>query len=252
MGIINFGSRRQRAQADSLKNELPTQPKLREELDALTASVEAGRDIDVAEDEAQDAVREATRADIRNIKLIEQGRCPSCRGRTENFLYTMICPTCGWYRRDMPEGGTSTVHLLDGQTISCQHIFRGGKDAFLCIRDGVVVAEVMRQAVQRIDHEWEPGELEQARVSALRVRGGLCSWCEKPMTEADEGGPWIDHVALGAFQERYVFCSEKCQKAFRRQYPSRVHRNCYETDCSDCDKCIKRYDTNGYRRTIVG
>ena len=207
--------------------------------------------MDVADTEVHDAVREATRIDIRNIKFIEQGRCPSCRGRTENFLYTMICPTCGWYRRDMPEGGTSTVYLLDGQTIVCQHVYRGGSDAFLCIRDGVVVAEVMRSAVQRVDHDWESGELERARVSALRVRGGVCSWCEKPMEEADEGGPWLDYAAFGANQERHVFCSQKCQKSFRRQYPSRVHRNCYETNCSDCELCIKRYDTHGFRRNIV-
>ena len=27
------------------------------------------------------------------------------------------------------------------------------------------------------------------------------------------------------------------------RYPSRVHRNCYETDCAECDLCTKRYDT---------
>ena len=25
-------------------------------------------------------------------------------------------------------------------------------------------------------------------------------------------------------------------------YPSRVHRNCYERKCADCDLCIKRHD----------
>ena len=25
-------------------------------------------------------------------------------------------------------------------------------------------------------------------------------------------------------------------------YPSRVHRNCYERSCADCNLCIKRYE----------
>ena len=32
-------------------------------------------------------------------------------------------------------------------------------------------------------------------------------------------------------------------------YPSRVHRNCYERSCENCDLCVKRYsdETEGLR-----
>ena len=46
-----------------------------------------------------------------------------------------------------------------------------------------------------------------------------------------------------------LFCSAACYEAFRKMYPSRVHRNCYETKCSECNLCTKRYDdeTDGIR-----
>ena len=49
------------------------------------------------------------------------------------------------------------------------------------------------------------------------------------------------HIAFGATQERYCFCSDDCYEAFRQMYPARVHRNCYERACDTCDLCIKRY-----------
>ncbi|HPY90544.1 MAG TPA: hypothetical protein PLT23_07435, partial [Lentisphaeria bacterium] len=49
------------------------------------------------------------------------------------------------------------------------------------------------------------------------------------------------HVAFGVSQERYCFCSDECYEAFRRMYPARVHRNCYDRNCNDCDFCVKRY-----------
>ena len=49
-------------------------------------------------------------------------------------------------------------------------------------------------------------------------------------------------VAFGANQERFSFCSDECYEAFRKMYPSRVHRNCYERDCADCNLCIKHFD----------
>jgi hypothetical protein len=48
-------------------------------------------------------------------------------------------------------------------------------------------------------------------------------------------------VAFGASQERYCFCSDECYEAFRKMYPARVHRNCYERNCAECNLCIKRY-----------
>jgi hypothetical protein len=68
----------------------------------------------------------------------------------------------------------------------------------------------------------------------------LCSWCNKA-SDPEQDGFHLCHVAFGGFQERYCFCSDECYEAFRKMYPARVHRNCYERDCADCDLCVKRY-----------
>jgi len=67
-----------------------------------------------------------------------------------------------------------------------------------------------------------------------------CAWCNTSCRPGKDGFHLV-HVALGAFQERHGFCSDECFEAFRRMYPARVHRNCYERSCSGCHFCIKRY-----------
>ncbi|MCL1856657.1 MAG: hypothetical protein FWF84_03310 [Kiritimatiellaeota bacterium] len=69
----------------------------------------------------------------------------------------------------------------------------------------------------------------------------LCGWCGKEADVAKDGFA-LAHVAFGSTQERYCFCSDACYEAFRLMYPSRVHRNCYDTPCAECTACIKRYD----------
>jgi len=224
----------------------PKDAKLQEELSELSAS-EDRRELVRADTEVQQVVSQATRADIRDIKLIEQGRCPQCKARTDNFLYTVVCPACGWYRREVPTIGKSVVHLDTGDTIACDRVYRAN-DEYLCVRNGVVISQVLRRYIRRIEYNWQDEELARAREQSKKQRYGVCSWCERDLTEAEEEGPYVDFVAFGAFQERFVFCSEKCMGSFRKRYPPRVHRNCYETDCATCDKCIKRYDVDGFRR----
>jgi len=67
-----------------------------------------------------------------------------------------------------------------------------------------------------------------------------CAWCNTPCRH-DRDGFHLVHVALGVFQERHVFCSDECFEAFRRMYPARVHRNCYERSCDGCEFCMKRF-----------
>ena len=67
-----------------------------------------------------------------------------------------------------------------------------------------------------------------------------CAWCGAPCNATKDGFHLV-HVALGAFQERHAFCSDDCFEAFRRMYPARVHRDCYERLCRDCHFCIKRF-----------
>lgn len=75
----------------------------------------------------------------------------------------------------------------------------------------------------------------------IMEKAGLpCAWCNTPCRH-DRDGFHLVHVALGAFQERHVFCSDECFEAFRRMYPARVHRNCYERSCNECEFCIKRF-----------
>ena len=75
-----------------------------------------------------------------------------------------------------------------------------------------------------------------------------CAWCNIPC-RADQDGFHLVHVALGSFQERHYFCCDDCYEAFRRMYPARVHRNCYERLCDDCNLCTKRFinESDGFR-----
>jgi hypothetical protein len=103
----------------------------------------------------------------------------------------------------------------------------------------------------RVDYLWDEVELIQAKEAARRVRRGICSWCETSLEETPVEEHGEDYVAFGVFQERYIFCSEKCQRGFRKRYPSRVHRNCYETDCGSCELCVKRFECSDYKRKIL-
>ncbi len=240
---------------DKLRSQLQTEErppdaKLKEELSTLVASGKRS-EVDRAINEAEQVVDEATRADIRGIKLMEMGRCPECSARTENFLYTTVCPACGWYRRGAPQAEHCVVTLNSGETLECDHVFSVHGDQILCIRDGVVCHQITRRYLRRVDYAWDEAALAEAQQRASKEREGICSWCDKSLLEAEEGGPFDEYVAFGAMQEHYVFCAKSCLEAFRKQYPSRVHRNCYETDCATCDKCIKRYDTDGFKRVLL-
>lgn len=90
------------------------------------------------------------------------------------------------------------------------------------------------------DHLIKVGRCPSCGDEILERAGQPCAWCNAACTP-DKDGYHLVHVALGAFQERHHFCSDDCFEAFRRMYPARVHRNCYERSCRDCDFCIKRY-----------
>jgi len=243
-----FGKKKEtKSTTELIKDELPKDERLKAEITELSA-IEGTERVD---DEVHAAVSKAAKEDLRNYMLIDYGRCPVCHGSPAHFLFTVVCPTCGWFKRSAPAAGKSILTLRNGEKIECDHIHHGKPDGILCIRDGMVIAEVMRSETMKIEYAWSKEELEEAKETALKRRQGICSWCEKSLEESDEGGPFEDYVALGAMQERYSFCSEKCQRAFRKHYPPRVHRNCYETDCNACDLCIKRYDTHGFRRNIL-
>ena len=249
MALFRKKSRNEPLNRRTLQSDVAKDDTLIDEFAELSDIGDA-REIGKADTEVKVALSEATKADIKNIMMMDQGRCPTCHGRTERFLFTVVCPSCGWYRRKIPDTGHSVVHLRDGKKINCDYVHRGA-DEYLCIKDGVVVAEVMRSSVFTIEHSWRENELETARQMAHKMVVGICSWCEKSLADADSEDTGEDYVSFGAAQEHFVFCSEKCQRAFRKQYPSRIHRNCYETDCNNCNLCMKRFDTRGFKRRIL-
>jgi len=71
-------------------------------------------------------------------------------------------------------------------------------------------------------------------------KGILCAWCNREANIKTDGFH-VAFIAFGTSQERHCFCSDECYEAFRHMYPSRVHRNCYERSCEDCNFCVKRY-----------
>ncbi|MCK5156324.1 MAG: hypothetical protein KAQ69_07845 [Spirochaetales bacterium] len=200
--------------------------------------------------EVRGVLTEATKSDIHDILMIDQGRCPSCHGRLDKFLFTVVCPACGWFKRKVPDKGHSHVSLTNGKEIICDYVHRG-KAEYLCIKDGVVISEIAKSSIFTIDFVWEENELADARKQSHKVQGGICSWCEKTLKGNNEEEVFEDYVAFGSTQEHYTLCSEKCQRAFRKQYPSRIHRNCYETECKTCNLCIRRFDTRNYKRNIL-
>lgn len=222
---------------------------LQEEISELSASEKPSRVVR-AKSEAEEAIRDATLADIRGMTLMERGRCPRCGGRTESLLFSAACTSCGWFRRFAPEGGHCAVLLDTGETIECDRVLEVESDQVLCVKDNVVRSQLARQCVRRIDYEWADEDLATATERYIKEHAGICAWCETLLKDLDEeGAPFEEFVAFGAFQERYLLCSSKCLRAFRKQYPTRIHRNCYETDCGGCKMCIRRYDVEGYHRT---
>ena len=216
---------------------------LQEELSELAAQ-EHPRDVDRAKTEAQRTISDAALHDIRGITLIERGRCPDCGGRTDTTVSSQVCPSCGWYRWRSQEANGCIVQLESGEKLRCDRIYQVKGDQILCVRDDVVRNIIAHRSVRRIDYVWDDKVLEKARERYQRERTGVCDWCGANLSELEESQVVIeDHVAFGAFQEKYRFCCDKCIISFRKQYPTRIHRNCFETDCNTCEECIKRFDT---------
>ncbi len=232
------------------ERRLDTEVHLEEDFSELVAREEP-RSVTRAISEADEAAHEATREEITRIKLIEQGCCPECRARIENFVFTQVCPACGWFRRMAPDSGRCIVHMETGESIRCDRVFSVQGEQFLCVTDGVVHSQVMRKHVRQIEYSWEAQELAVARKTLKKRMQGVCSWCERELQDVEDSELIEEYVAFGAFQERYLFCSKKCLESFRKQYPARVHRNCYESDCDNCSQCIKRYDSKGFKRTVL-
>ena len=161
MALFTGNRDSQRRQSTAENEDRGQDAKLHEELSELSAE-EHPRKVDRAKSEAEEAISDATLADIRGITLMERGRCPECGGRTESLLFTAVCAACGWFKRFVPEGGHCLVFLDTGDTIACDRVFEAEGDQILCIRDAVVRSQLARSAVRRIDYMWKDEELLKA------------------------------------------------------------------------------------------
>jgi len=185
-----------------------------------------------------DEIKDAEAESLRYLKFLEEGRCPECGWEIVQFLFTSVCPHCGWSSFISPKRGRTRVHLVTGDIIECQGAFDTKRDYVLCVTDDVVKTRVLRDKVAYIEYGWSEEEIEEKRLQRERERKQICDWCGRKAPR-EEMEPV--YVAFGAYQERYFFCSDECKLAFQKQYPTRIHRNCYERDCSECNECIKRY-----------
>ncbi len=246
-----FFKRRGKNASDASKKSAEDRRKdleLQEELSELSAA-ELPRDVDRAKNEAERTASDAALSEIRDISLIERGRCPECGNRTEQMVSSRVCTNCGWYRWRSEEANSCVVYLDTGQKLKCDRIYSVKHDQVLLVRDDVVRNVVSQSAIRRIDYVWDEEKLETARRRFHLEVTGVCDWCGTNLSDLKAGEePLADHVAFGAFQERFLFCCDKCLASFRKQYPTRIHRNCYETDCNTCEQCIKRYDTGNVVR----
>ena len=113
--------------------------------EALSLLSEGGDGLDQTMEEIDTAVKEAAKASLRDIRLMEEGRCPSCGHKTRQFLFTSVCANCGWFSFISPEEGKSIIHLKNADTIECGTTFDTRGDYILGITDGVVRAKVSKR-----------------------------------------------------------------------------------------------------------
>lgn len=190
---------------------------------------------------AEREVVSAAEDSVKKLHVVKLGRCPVCGEHLYQHMSASICEACGWHKYDMPKQGKVKVHLHNGSGIiigSRAYVLKTAD--CLVVHDDVVIAKIPANAYDWVEYIWREEEISQRRVQATGKLNVMCGWCGAE-TEPNKDGFHLVHVAFGASQERYCFCSDECLEAFRKMYPARVHRNCYERNCNDCNLCLKRY-----------
>lgn len=192
--------------------------------------------------EAEKQVQYAAEDSLKQLHVIQMGLCPRCGEHLHESLFATVCEACGWNTYEVPARGPVRVHLhADHPPIEGDHCYVTATGEVFLLKNDVVIAKINKNAVNWIEYIWTREEITQRYhqvVDRLKIK---CSWCEKDADPKQEGFSLVQ-AAFGSCQERYIFCSQECYEAFRKMYPSRVHRNCYERQCADCDLCTKRYD----------
>lgn len=219
-----------------------------EESISLLTSKEAKSAVEKVITEVDTTVKEAAKESLRGLKLLEEGRCPECGKKTKRFLFTSVCPYCGWSSFISPQQkGRMIVHLKDGSTLGCDSTFDTETGDILCITDEVVRQRVPKENVNYTEFAWTEEEIAERRLQREREATGICDWCGDTTPKS---GMIETYVAFGTYQERYFFCSQRCYLAFQKQYPVRIHRDCYHRPCEDCNECIKKYSDTSKKKVI--
>ncbi len=239
-------STRRRTGSDDISGRIDTpllpedqRAHLEQDMEWLGAdSEDAGRRL---QKEAEKTVQTAVEDSVKRVYMFNMGRCPNCNERLSQHLFAAICERCGWTAFEKPRSGPVRVHLLGGNMPIVGSNCYATKDMLVLIKDDAVAAQIPRRSVSWVEYVWTPQEMEQRYKQLVSAQEIRCGWCNEPADPEKEGFSLVQ-VAFGTTQERYVFCSDPCYEAFRKTYPSRVHRNCYERNCAECNLCLKRYD----------
>ena len=190
----------------------------------------------VAEKEVQSAAEDS----LKKLHVIRMGRCPTCGEHLRQHLFAAICEACGWHEFDAPRNGPVRVHLRSGTSVEGDKCYMVKTGAVLVVKNDLVVAKVPRDACEWLEYIWSENEIDQRHKQVADRMSISCGWCSGP-TNPEKDGFHMAQLAFGATQERYCFCSDECYEGFRKMYPARVHRDCYERNCTECTACIKRY-----------
>ncbi len=191
----------------------------------------------VAEREAVSAAEDS----LKKMHVIKLGRCPNCGEHLHQHMSASICESCGWHKYDMPRQGKARVHIHNSsEVVVGERIYVLKNGDCLVVHNDAVSARVPAAACSWIEYLWTEEEINQRRMQIYSKTWVTCGWCGSE-TNPTKDGFHLVHVAFGTSQERYCFCSDDCYEAFRKTYPARVHRNCYERNCNECNLCQKRY-----------
>jgi ribosomal protein L32 len=195
--------------------------------------------------EAEKEAKSAAESSVKRLHVAQMGRCPQCGENLRKHLFATICADCGWHTFDTPKDGPVRVVLREnGSTVEGERCYAVKDGALLVLREDMVVAKVPRHGYSHVEYVWSRQEVDDRHKEARERAQISCGWCTKPAVPSAEGFHMV-HIAFGSSQERFCFCSDDCYEAFRRMYPSRTHRDCYNRACEDCNLCSKRYDDRG-------
>ncbi|MDQ0288476.1 hypothetical protein [Oligosphaera ethanolica] len=191
----------------------------------------------VAEREVQSAAEDS----LKKLQVVKMGRCPVCGEHLSQHLSANICEACGWHKYDIPKQGGIKVHLRNNEgLVEGERAYVLNNGDCLVISKDVVTAKIPASAYAWVEYAWTDDEVSQRSKAVTEMLQISCGWCGGKCDTKKDGFHLV-HVAFGTTQERYCFCSDDCYEAFRKMYPARVHRNCYDRNCADCNLCTKRY-----------